>query len=118
MMRRWKYHGLGTLMLDGQGVCLDQPTQGDPQGIVAFVERGAEAQGRLSSGAGAIRYLKHGWLRTVLDRPHPMARQALLEGADVGVYIHQWENDPLAAAETTQRLIAVDQPPWNMGIRR
>ncbi len=117
-MRRWKYQGLGALTLEGQGVSLDQPSHGDPQGIVAFVERGATVEGRLASAAGAIRYLKHGWLRAVLDRPHPMARQALLEGADVGVYIHTWEHDPLAAAETTQRLIEIDQPPWNMGIRR
>ena len=117
MKKKWRYEGLGALMLDGQSVCLDQPSHEDPQGIVAFVEGGAQAEGRLALERGAIRYIKHGWLRTVLDRPHPMARQALLEGADVGVYIHRWD-DPMAAAEITQRLVALDQPPWNMGIRR
>lgn len=117
MKKNWRYEGLGALVLDGQAVSLDQPTRDDPQGIVAFVERDANADGRLSLDGGAIRYIKHGWLKTVLDRPHPMARQALLEGADVGVYIHRWD-DPMAAAEVTQRLVAIDQPPWNMGIRR
>jgi hypothetical protein len=117
MNRRWRYEGLGALVLDGQGVSLDQPTHDDPQGIVAFVERDARAEGRLSLERGAIRYIRYGWLKTVLDRPHPMARQALLEGANIGVYIHRW-TDPMAATETMQALLSADQPPWNMGIRR
>lgn len=117
MTRRWRFRPLGALVPDGQGVALDPPCGDDLQGIVALVEHGVEVEGRLGIGAGAIRYVRHGRLRSVLDRPHPMARQALLEGADVGVYIHVWE-DPMAAADTTGQLVAADQPPWNMGIRR
>ncbi|MEJ6392623.1 hypothetical protein V8J82_05100 [Gymnodinialimonas sp. 2305UL16-5] len=117
MTRNWRYEGIGALVLDGQGVALDRPCPEDPQGIVALVEHDVEADGRLSIEGGAIRYIKYGWLRSVLDRPHPMARQALLEGANVGVYIHRWD-DPMAAASMTENLVNTDLPPWNLGIRR
>ena len=117
MSRHWTYEHVGELALNGQEVDLVPPGSQDPQGIVAFVERGASCDGRLASGAGAIRYVKYGWLRSVVARPHPMARQALLEGANVDVYIHAWD-DPLAATATALTLLEHDRPPWNLGIRK